>query len=59
MSNEMFSGLKKKGYITKKQLKYFPYEYRKDKNFGKLYFLPKCPRTTNYFELWYAYGKIL
>ena len=37
----MFSNLKKRGYITEKQLEYFSYEYRKATNFGKLYFLPK------------------
>ena len=41
MSNKMFSNLKKRGYITEKQLKYFSYEYRKATNFGKLYFVPK------------------
>ena len=41
MSNKMFSNLKKRCYITEKQLKYFPYEYRKITNFGKLYFLSK------------------
>ena len=41
MSNKMFSSLKKRGYITEKQLKYFFYEYRKATNVGKLYFLPK------------------
>ena len=41
MNNKMFSNLKKRGYITEKQLKYFSYEYRKATNFGKLYFLPK------------------
>ena len=41
MSNKMFSNLKKRGYITEKQLKCFCYEYRKATNFGKLYFLPK------------------
>ena len=40
-SNEMFSGLKRRGFITEKQLKYFTYEYRKATNFGKLYLLPK------------------
>ena len=29
MSIKMFSNLKKRGYIAEKQLKYFPYEYRK------------------------------
>ena len=41
MSNKMFSNLKKRGYITEKQIKYFCDEYRKATNFGKLYFLPK------------------
>ena len=41
VSDKMFSNLKKNGYITEKQLKYFSYEYRKATNFGKLYFLPK------------------
>ena len=41
MSNKMFSNLKKRGYITEKQIKYFFDEYRKATNFGKLYFLPK------------------
>ena len=29
----MFSNLKKRGYVNEKQLIYFPYEYRKAKNF--------------------------
>ena len=41
MSNRMVSNLKKRGYITEKQLKYFYYEYGKATNFGKLYILPK------------------
>ena len=41
ISNKVFSSLKKRGYTTEKQLKYFSYEYRKATNFGKLYFLPK------------------
>ena len=40
-SNEIFSGLKRRGFITEKQLKYFTYEYRKATKFGKLYLLPK------------------
>ena len=40
-SNKMLSGLRKRGFITEKQLKYFTYEYRKATNFGKLYLLPK------------------
>ena len=41
VSDKMFSNLKKKVYITEKQLKYFSNEYRKATNFGKLYFLQK------------------
>ena len=41
MSNKMFSNLKKRGYITEKQLQYFSYKYRKATNFGKPYFFPK------------------
>ena len=37
----MFSRLRRKGFITEKQLKYFTYEYKKVTNFGKLYLLPK------------------
>ena len=40
-SNEMFSGLKRRGFIIEKQLKYFTYEFRKATNLGKLYLLPK------------------
>ena len=40
-SKKIFINFKKGGYITEKQLKYFSYEYRQAKNFGKLYFLPK------------------
>ena len=59
MSNNMFSSLKKKDYITEKQLKYFPYEHRKAS--GKLYFFSKgyiISVTTGYFELLYTYRKI-
>ena len=41
MRNKMFISLKKRGYITEKQLKYFSYEYGEATNFGKLFFLPK------------------
>ena len=40
-SNKMFSSLRRKGFITEKQLKYFTYEYKKATNFGELYLLPK------------------
>ena len=35
-SNEMFSGLKRRGFINEKQLKYFTYEYKSATNFRKL-----------------------
>ena len=38
--NEMFSGLKRRDFITENQLKYFIYEYQKATNFGKVYLLP-------------------
>ena len=40
-SNRMFSSLKKRGFLTEKQMKYFTYEFKKATNFGKLYLLPK------------------
>ena len=40
----MFSGLKRRGFITVKQLKYFTYEHKKATNFDKLYLLPKIHR---------------
>ena len=45
MENKIFSSLKKKGYITEKQLKYFSYENRKATNVGKLYFFPKIHKS--------------
>ena len=45
MKNKMFSSLKKKGFITEKQLKYFPYEYRKATRIGKLNFFPKIHKS--------------
>ena len=41
VSNKMFSSLRRKSFITEKQLKYFIFEYKKPTNFGKLYLLPK------------------
>ena len=41
MSNKIFSNLKKKDYITDKQLKYFSYEYGKDTNFVNFISFPK------------------
>ena len=40
-SNHFFRGLKTKGCITDKNLKYFTYQYKKACNLGKLYLLPK------------------
>ena len=40
-SNHLFKGLKTKGCITDKNLKYFTYQYKKACNLGKLYRLPK------------------
>ena len=45
MENKVFSSLKKRGYITEKQLKYFSYENRKATNVGKLYFFPKIHKS--------------
>ena len=40
-SNGIFKGLKQKGKITEKQLKYFTIEHKKATNLGKMYLLPK------------------
>ena len=40
-SNKFFKGLKTKGCISEKNLKYFSYEFKKACNLGKLYLLPK------------------
>ena len=40
-SNKYFKGLRSKGFISEKELKYFTYEYKKVCNLGKLYLLPK------------------
>ena len=40
-SNKILSSLRRKGFKTEKQLKYFTYEYKKASNFGKSYLLPK------------------
>ena len=40
-SNAIFKGLKQKGKITEKQLKYFTIEHKKATNLGKMYLLPK------------------
>ena len=40
-SNSLFKNLKRKVYITKKELKYFGMMYKKATNLDKLYLLPK------------------
>ena len=40
-SNGILKGLKQKGKITKKQLKYFTIEHKKATNLGKMHLLPK------------------
>ena len=40
-SNKYFKGLRSKGFISEKELKYFTYEYKKVCNLGKLYLFPK------------------
>ena len=40
-SNGIFKGLKQKGEITEKQLKYFTIEHKKATSLGKMYLLPK------------------
>ena len=41
ISNKFFKGLKTKGFVMEKELKYFTYEYKKACNLGKMYLLPK------------------
>ena len=40
-ASRMFSSLKKRGFLTEKQVKYFTYEFKKATSFGKLFLLPK------------------
>ena len=40
-SNRMFNSLKRRGFLTEKQMKYFTNNFKKGTNFGKLYLLPK------------------
>ena len=60
-SNNFFRGLKTKGFIAEKELKYFTYEHKKACNLGKMYLLPKihktfrCPWKTSYLKLQNAY----
>ena len=40
-SNKFFESLKRRGFISEKQLKYFRFDFKKACNLGKLYLLPK------------------
>ena len=40
-SNIIFQPLRKREHLTKEELKYFTYKYKKTTNFGKMYLLPK------------------
>ena len=41
VDKNFFRGLKTKGFIAEKELKYFTYEYKKACNLGKMYLLPE------------------
>ena len=40
-SNKIFENLKRRGFISEKQLKYFRFDFKNSFNLGKLHFLPK------------------
>ena len=40
-SKKIFENLKRQGFISEKQLKYFRFDFKSSCNLGKLYFLPK------------------
>ena len=40
-SNKIFENLKRRGFISEKQLKYFGFDFKNSCNLGKFYFLPK------------------
>ena len=40
-SDKIFENLKRRGFISEKQLKYFRFDFKNSCNLGKLYFLPK------------------
>ena len=44
-SNRMFISLKRRDFLTEKQMKYFTYEFKKSTNFGKLYLLTKIYKS--------------
>ena len=56
--NTMFQSLRRKNLITEKELKYFPYQYKKSTNFGEMHLLPKihkscqCTWSSSHLELW-------
>ena len=43
-SNNRFRKLRQESVLSKKETKYFTYQYRKSTNLGKLYLLPKIYR---------------
>ena len=45
--NKIFECLRRKGFISEKQLKYFRFDFKKVCNLGKLYLLPKIHRMLN------------
>ena len=44
-SNKIFKDLRRGGYLTRKQLHYYSYKYKKTCNLGKLYLLPKINKS--------------
>ena len=64
MSNKMLSSLEKRGYITEKQLKFFPTNIEKSQtlvnfiSFSKFIKVCMYPRMVKYFQLRYTCRKI-
>ena len=46
----MFNSLKRRGFSTEKQMKYFTYDFEKATNFGKLYLLPEIHKGLHYIS---------
>ena len=44
-SDKIFRNLKKRDFITDKELKYFSFDLKRACNLGKFYFLPKIHKT--------------
>ena len=40
-----FQPLRRKNFVTEKELKYFSYQCKKSANFGKMYLLPKISKS--------------